>query len=35
MLPKLAFGREFASRVFSWSHVFDLKRRWYVDGRSI
>src|SRR5262249_41700185 len=35
MLPKSSFGREFASRVFSWSHVFDLKRRWYVSASAI
>jgi Zn-dependent peptidase ImmA (M78 family)/transcriptional regulator with XRE-family HTH domain len=28
LLPRKTFGREFKSRPFSWTHLFELKRRW-------
>jgi Zn-dependent peptidase ImmA (M78 family)/transcriptional regulator with XRE-family HTH domain len=35
LLPRKTFGREFASRPFSWAHVFDLKRRWSASAGAI
>jgi Zn-dependent peptidase ImmA (M78 family)/transcriptional regulator with XRE-family HTH domain len=35
MLPKRAFTREFTSRPFSWSHVFQLKQRWGASAAAI
>ena len=35
LLPRETFGREFRARPFSWTHVFDLKRRWFASASAI
>ena len=35
LMPRKAFSREFSVAPFSWSHVFDLKRRWNTSAASI
>ena len=35
MMPRKAFVREFSLSPFSWSHVFDLKKRWHASAASI
>jgi len=35
LLSPKAFAREFRSRQFSWTLVFDLKRRWFVSASAI
>ena len=35
LLPRTAFSREFRTRQFSWSLVFDLKQRWHVSAAAI
>ncbi len=35
LMPRKAFSREFTLAPFSWSHVFDLKRRWKTSAASI
>jgi Zn-dependent peptidase ImmA (M78 family)/transcriptional regulator with XRE-family HTH domain len=35
LLPHKTFSREFRARPFSWTHVFDLKRRWSVSAAAI
>jgi Zn-dependent peptidase ImmA (M78 family)/transcriptional regulator with XRE-family HTH domain len=35
LMPSLTFGSEFRSRRFSWSLVFELKRRWQVSAAAI
>ena len=35
LLPRATFGQEFRSRPFSWTHIFDLKRRWFASAGAI
>lgn len=35
LMPRKAFEREFRLSPFSWSHVFDLKRRWHTSAAAI
>lgn len=35
LLPRKAFSREFRMPSFSWTHIFDLKRRWHVSAGAI
>ena len=35
LMPRKAFSREFSAAPFSWSHIFDLKRRWKTSAASI
>jgi Zn-dependent peptidase ImmA (M78 family)/DNA-binding XRE family transcriptional regulator len=35
LMPRKAFAREFRLIPFSWSHVFDLKRRWHTSAAAI
>ena len=35
LLPRKTFGREFRSKLFSWAHVFGMKRRWLVSAAAI
>jgi Zn-dependent peptidase ImmA (M78 family) len=35
LMPRRTFGREFSARPFSWTHVFDLKRRWLASASAI
>ena len=35
LLPRKTFAREFASKPFSWGHVFDLKKRWTASASAI
>ncbi len=35
LMPRRAFEREFGSRRFSWSFVFELKRRWQTSAAAI
>jgi Zn-dependent peptidase ImmA (M78 family)/transcriptional regulator with XRE-family HTH domain len=35
LLPRKTFAREFRARPFSWTHVFDLKRRWLTSASAI
>jgi len=35
IMPRKAFGREFTSAVFSFRHVFDLKKRWRASAAAI
>lgn len=35
LMPRKAFSREFSVAPFSWSHIFDLKRRWHTSAASI
>ena len=35
LMPRKAFSREFRLTPFSWSHVFDLKRRWHTSAAAI
>lgn len=35
LMPRKAFAREFCLTPFSWSHVFDLKRRWHTSAAAI
>ena len=35
LMPRVAFGREFRTKTFSWNHVFALKRRWCVSAAAI
>jgi Zn-dependent peptidase ImmA (M78 family)/transcriptional regulator with XRE-family HTH domain len=35
LMPRKAFGREFRAPSLSWSHIFDLKRRWHVSAGAI
>jgi Zn-dependent peptidase ImmA (M78 family)/transcriptional regulator with XRE-family HTH domain len=35
LMPARSFGTEFRSRDFSWSLVFELKRRWQVSAAAI
>jgi Zn-dependent peptidase ImmA (M78 family)/transcriptional regulator with XRE-family HTH domain len=35
LMPRAAFGREFSAALFSFSHVFNLKKRWLTSAASI
>ena len=35
LLPMKTFGREFRARPFGWTHIFDLKRRWFTSAGAI
>lgn len=35
LMPRNAFSREFKAASFSWTHIFDLKRRWYSSAAAI
>lgn len=35
LMPRVAFGREFRTKEFSWNHIFALKRRWHVSAAAI
>ncbi len=35
LLPRKTFGREFTAKTFSWSYMFELKRRWCVSVSAI
>lgn len=35
LMPRRAFGREFAASPFSFRHVFDLKKRWQASAAAI
>lgn len=35
LMPQKVFAREFRLTQFSWSHVFDLKRRWHTSAAAI
>jgi Zn-dependent peptidase ImmA (M78 family)/transcriptional regulator with XRE-family HTH domain len=35
LMPRNAFSREFRSSPFSWTHIFDLKRRWQSSASAI
>ena len=35
LMPRRAFEREFSSKPFSWSFVFELKRRWQTSAAAI
>jgi Zn-dependent peptidase ImmA (M78 family)/DNA-binding XRE family transcriptional regulator len=35
LMPQKAFSREFNAAPFSWTHVFDLKRRWNSSAAAI
>lgn len=35
LLPRKTFSREFRAKPFSWTHVFDLKRRWFTSASAI
>lgn len=35
LLPRNAFAREFRTRLFTWQHIFELKRRWQVSAAAI
>lgn len=35
LLPRKTFAREFRARPFSWTHIFDLKRRWFISASAI
>lgn len=35
MLPRRSFAQEFRAKRFSWSHIYDIKRRWCVSASAI
>jgi len=35
LMPRKAFSREFLEKVFSWEHIFQLKKRWRVSAAAI
>jgi len=35
LMPRKSFAREFRLTPFSWSHIFDLKRRWQTSAAAI
>lgn len=35
LLPKTTFAQEFRARPFSWSNIFELKRRWCISAAAI
>ncbi len=35
LMPRNAFSREFRTGIFSWNHIFDLKRRWQCSAAAI
>lgn len=35
LMPRRAFSREFRTKSFAWTHVFDLKRRWNASAAAI
>ncbi len=35
LMPRKAFTRDFGMAPFSWSHVFDLKRRWQTSAAAV
>jgi Zn-dependent peptidase ImmA (M78 family)/transcriptional regulator with XRE-family HTH domain len=35
LLPRKTFAREFRARPFSWTHIFNLKRRWLASASAI
>jgi Zn-dependent peptidase ImmA (M78 family)/transcriptional regulator with XRE-family HTH domain len=35
LMPRVSFAREFSAVPFSWTHVFDMKRRWHASAAAI